>query len=133
MQIKFSTDLQTILCYARDEAMRTGSYRIGADHIVLGMLRHRDNDPCRLLAACGIDPDAFKAAIDEQLFSEAAVPWQDQNLIRPTPAVKAESACQPSSSSVQSTLMISPSCRIRFAFGIPCTTSSLMLAQMEQG
>lgn len=89
MQIKFSTDLQTILCYARDEAMRTGSYRIGADHIVLGLLRHRDNDPCRMLAACGVDPDALKAAIDEQLFSEAAVPWQDQDLIRPTPAAAA--------------------------------------------
>ena len=27
MEIKFSTDLQTILCYARDAAMRTGSFR----------------------------------------------------------------------------------------------------------
>ena len=84
MEIKFSTDLQTILCYARDEAMRTGSYAIGADHIVLGMLRHRDNDACRMLAACGVDPDAFKAAIDAQVFAEQPVPWQEQGRIRPT-------------------------------------------------
>lgn len=84
MEIKFSTDLQTILCYARDEAMRTGSYGINADHVVLGMLRHRDNDACRMLAACGIDPDALKAAIDEHLFNEEAIPWPDQDRIRPT-------------------------------------------------
>lgn len=84
MEIKFSTDLQTILSYARDEAMRTGSYGIGADHIVLGMLRHRDNDACRMLAACGVDPDALKAAIDEQLFAEQPVPWRDQDHVRPT-------------------------------------------------
>ena len=83
MEIKFSTDLQAILCYARDEAMRTGSYAIGADHIVLGMLRHRDNNACRILTACGIDPDALKADIDAQLFEEQAIPWQDQDRIRP--------------------------------------------------
>lgn len=84
MEIKFSKDLQTILCYARDEAMRTGSYGIGADHIVLGLLRHRDNDACRLLSACGIDLDDFKESLDRQLFSEQAIPWQDQYRIRPT-------------------------------------------------
>ena len=36
MKIKFSQELLTILGYARDEAMRTGCYGIGADHIVLG-------------------------------------------------------------------------------------------------
>ena len=84
MEIKFSTDLQTILCYARDEAMRTGSYGINADHVVLGMLRHRDNDACRILAACGIDPDALKATLDEYLFDAQAVPWPDQDRVRPT-------------------------------------------------
>lgn len=84
MEIKFSPELLTILSYARDEAMRTGHYGIGADHLVLGLLRHRDNDACRALAACGIDPDALKAALDGQLFSDPAVPWQDQARVLPT-------------------------------------------------
>ena len=84
MEIKFSQELLTILNYARDEAMRTGHYGIGADHLVLGLLRHRDNDACRALAACGVDPDALKAAIDGQLFTDRAVPWQDQGQVRPT-------------------------------------------------
>ena len=84
MEIKFSRDLQTILCYARDEAMRTGSYGVGADHVALGLLRHRDNDACRILSACGVDLDAFKQAIDAQVLGERAVAWQDQGQVRPT-------------------------------------------------
>ena len=84
MEIKFSPELLTILSYARDEAMRTGHYGIGADHLVLGLLRHRDNDACRALAACGIDADALKEAIDGRVFTDRSVPWQDQSLVRPT-------------------------------------------------
>lgn len=84
MEIKFAPDLQTILCFARDEAMRTGSYGIGADHIVLGLLRHRDNEACRLLSACGVDLEALKQELDGHLFADRAVPWQDQERIRPT-------------------------------------------------
>ena len=84
MEIKFSPDLQTILRYARDEAARTGSYGVGADHVVLGLLRHRDNDACRILSACGVDLDAFKRDIDAQVLRDRPVPWQDQAQIRPT-------------------------------------------------
>ncbi|MBR5076025.1 MAG: hypothetical protein IKX28_03320 [Bacteroidales bacterium] len=90
MEIKFSQELLSILNYARDEAMRTGSYGIGADHIMLGLLRHRDNNASRALAACGIDADALKAAIDEKVFSERAVPWQDRAMVRPTRAAAAQ-------------------------------------------
>ncbi|MBO7575664.1 MAG: hypothetical protein J6S99_07665 [Bacteroidales bacterium] len=84
MEIKFSTDLQTILRYARDEAARTGSYGVGADHVVLGLLRHRDNDACRILSACGVDLDRLKQDIDAQVLGERPVPWADQAQIRPT-------------------------------------------------
>ena len=84
MTVKFSPEMLTILGYARDEAMRTGSYGIGADHIVLGLLRHRDNNACRTLEACGVDADALKAAVDAVVFAERAVPWEDRARVRPT-------------------------------------------------
>lgn len=84
MEIKFSSEMLTILGYARDEAMRTGSYGIGADHIVLGLLRHRDNNACRALSACGVDPDALKETIDARVFTDRAVPWHDQSRVLPT-------------------------------------------------
>ena len=43
MEIKFSPELLCILNYARDEAMRTGSYGIGPDHLFLGIIRHVEN------------------------------------------------------------------------------------------
>ncbi|MCR5351143.1 MAG: Clp protease N-terminal domain-containing protein, partial [Bacteroidales bacterium] len=79
----------TILGYARDEAMRTGSYGIGADHIVLGLLRHRDNNACRALAACGIEAQALKEAVDAKVFADRAVPWEERARVRPTRAAAA--------------------------------------------
>ncbi len=90
MEIKFSPELLSILNYARDEAMRTGNYGIGADHILLAVLRHGDNNACRALAACGISADALKEAIDRKIFSEKAVPWQDRAMVRPTRAAAAQ-------------------------------------------
>ena len=90
MEIKFSNELLSILQYARDEAMRTGSYGIGADHIMLAMLRHGDNNACRALAACGVAADGLKEAIDRKIFSEKAVPWQDRAMVRPTRAAAAQ-------------------------------------------
>lgn len=84
MEIKFSQEMLTILNYARDEAMRTGSYGIGADHIVLALLRHGDNNACRALAALGTDLAALKKDIDGRIFSDRAIPWQDFARIRPT-------------------------------------------------
>lgn len=84
MKIKFSQEMLTILSYARDEAMRTGSYGIGADYIVLGLLRHRDNNACRALEACGVETGALKEEIDARVFRDRAVPWQDQAQVRPT-------------------------------------------------
>ncbi|MCR4824077.1 MAG: hypothetical protein K5849_01840 [Bacteroidales bacterium] len=89
MKIKFSQELLTILGYARDEAMRTGCYGIGADHITLGLLRHRDNNACRALKECGIDLEELKDAIDARVFADRAVPWQDQAMVRPTRAAAA--------------------------------------------
>ena len=38
MEIKVSDELNGIINYSRDEAMRTGSYGIGPDHLFLGII-----------------------------------------------------------------------------------------------
>lgn len=43
MQVTLSEEINSIVSYARDEAMRTGSYVIETDHLLLGLLRHADN------------------------------------------------------------------------------------------
>lgn len=79
MQIRISEELNTILLYARDEAMRTGSYAIGADHLMLGILRHGENAACLLLQELGVDLGAFKRFVDSCLFRERSVPYSAED------------------------------------------------------
>lgn len=63
MEIKISDELNTIIGYAREEALRTGSYGIGPDHLFLGIIRHADNDACRTLTGLGADTDSMKSSL----------------------------------------------------------------------
>ena len=55
MEIKVSEELNGIIKYAVEEAMRTGSYGIGPDHLFLGIIRHEESAPSRALQGLGID------------------------------------------------------------------------------
>jgi ATP-dependent Clp protease ATP-binding subunit ClpC len=84
MNINLSDEFKTVISYARDEAMRTGHYGIGADHLMLAVLRQRDNSACRLLAGQDIDPEEFKLYIDRRIFRDKAIPYYDADRVRPT-------------------------------------------------
>ena len=81
MEIKISDELNNIIRYAREEAMRTGSYGIGPDHLFLGMMRQGDNDACSVLAAMGVDIDAFKRFIDSHIFTNESIPYSEADKI----------------------------------------------------
>ena len=77
MEISISDELNLIVQYAREEAMRTGSYGIGADHLLLGILRHEDNTACTALRSLGADPENMKRFIDLHVFKQGAIPYSD--------------------------------------------------------
>lgn len=77
MEISISDELNLIVQYAREEAMRTGSYGIGADHLILGILRHGDNTACSALRGLGADPENMKRFIDLHVFKQGAIPYTD--------------------------------------------------------
>ena len=77
MEMRISDELNLIVRYAREEAMRTGSYGIGVDHLVLGILRHGDNDACRVLRGLVADPDELKQFIDVHIFRQGSIPYSD--------------------------------------------------------
>lgn len=81
MEIKISDELNSIIRYAREEAMRTGSYGIGPDHLFLGMMRHADNDGCRVMTGIGVDLMDFKRFIDSHLFKNESIPFQEADKI----------------------------------------------------
>ncbi len=81
MEIRISDELNDIIRYARDEAMRTGSYGIGPDHLFLGVLRHGDNAAFRTVTGQGIDADNFKRFIDSHIFTNEPIPYAESDKI----------------------------------------------------
>lgn len=81
MEFRFSDDFLKVLEFSRNEALRTGWRNICPDHIMLAILRHKCNDACRSLLACGVDTALFKECIDEATFVSEEVPWEERETI----------------------------------------------------
>ena len=77
MDIKISDELNGIISYAREEAMRTGSYGIGADHLFLGIIRHDDNIAATVLKGVDVDVEALKKFIDSRIFTNERIPFSE--------------------------------------------------------
>jgi len=77
MEIKISGELNTIINYARQEAMRTGCYGIGPDHLFLGMLRHGENTGYFVLRMLGTDTDELKHFIDSKICTNENIPYSE--------------------------------------------------------
>lgn len=77
MEIKFTEEVNTILNYSREEALRTGNYEIGPDHLMLGILRHGSNSACYILEDLGADLDRVKARIDKEITTSTMIPYSD--------------------------------------------------------
>ena len=55
--------------------MRTGSYGIGPDHLFLGLIRQEDNEAFRTLQNLGVEPAELKAFIDQRIFTNETIPY----------------------------------------------------------
>lgn len=72
-----SDELTTVFSYAKEEAIRTGSYEIDTAHFLLGLIRHADNDSCTVLRETGIDIPDLKSYLDSVLRRKEAIPYRD--------------------------------------------------------
>ena len=77
MDIKVSDELNSIITYSREEALRTGSYGIGPDHLFLGMIRHGDNAAMATLCGLEVDTGRLKAFIDSKIFTNERIPYSE--------------------------------------------------------
>lgn len=77
MEIKISEELNSIIDYSRDEAMRTGSYGIAPDHFFLAIVRHKDNTAYDVLKGLDTDMAEFKQFIDSKIFTNEHIPYSD--------------------------------------------------------
>jgi len=81
MTINISESLTVIINFAREEAMRTGSYGIGPDHFLLAILRHGENDACDTLKALEVDIQELKQFIDSRIFTNEHIPFSEEQNI----------------------------------------------------
>ena len=77
MQLHVTEDLNQVIKYAREEAMRTGSYGIGPDHLFLGIIRHEDNAAFKALQSLGVEPADVKAFIDQRILTGETIPYEE--------------------------------------------------------
>ncbi len=77
MEISISDELNSIINFSREEAMRTGSYGISPDHLFLGILRHKENTAVDALRGVMIDIDEMKQFIDGKIFTNEHIPYEE--------------------------------------------------------
>ena len=77
MEISISDELNSIINYSRDEAMRTGSYGIAPDHLFLGIIRHGENTAADALRGLACDLQEMKQFIDSHIFTNEHIPYSD--------------------------------------------------------
>ena len=77
MEISISDQLNSIINYSREEAMRTGSYGIAPDHLFLGILRHRENTAVDAMIGTGTDIQELKQFIDSHIFTNEHIPYSE--------------------------------------------------------
>jgi len=81
-------DLKTILSYAREEALRLGSWSVGPDHLMLGILRDAGSEAATLLKESGIDLTLVKENIEGLIVRSEVIPYDKINEILISERVK---------------------------------------------
>lgn len=81
MEITISNELNSIISYSREEAMRTGSYGIAPDHLFLAIIRHKENSAADALRGTGVDTEELKQFIDSRIFTNEHIPYSDLDKI----------------------------------------------------
>ena len=77
MEISISDQLNSIINFSREEAMRTGSYGIAPDHLFLAILRHKENSAADALLGLGADLSEMKQFIDNYIFTNEHIPYSE--------------------------------------------------------
>ncbi|MBR4088296.1 MAG: hypothetical protein IKK19_03215, partial [Bacteroidales bacterium] len=81
MHLQLTNELNDILTYAKEEAMRLGNMIVSTDHLVLGILRHGENITVETLAAMGANTAELKAHLEEALKATEPVPFEKENMV----------------------------------------------------
>lgn len=60
----FNNDIKAALTFSREEAIRLGHSAVGAEHFLLGILRHNRCSACEILLDSGLDLDEIRRGVE---------------------------------------------------------------------
>jgi ATP-dependent Clp protease ATP-binding subunit ClpC len=64
---KFSPRVKQVLQDSRNEAVRLGHDYIGAEHMLLGLMMHRDSLPIKVLSSLDVDMEELRTRVEENI------------------------------------------------------------------
>lgn len=76
MHLQLSNELNDIITFAKEEAVRLGNFTVTTDHLVLAILRHGENKAVITLNALGINAFSLKSIVEQKIRKSDAVPLE---------------------------------------------------------
>ncbi|MEG1290019.1 MAG: ATP-dependent Clp protease ATP-binding subunit [Bacteroidales bacterium] len=77
MHLQLSNELNDIITYSKEEAIRLGNYTISTDHLILGIIRHGENMAAEVLLSMGINLSELKTAIEAKIGGAECIPIEN--------------------------------------------------------
>lgn len=65
MEAKFSPRVKDVISYSREEALRLGHDYIGAEHLLLGLIREGDGVAIKVIKSFGIDTSRLRKSVED--------------------------------------------------------------------
>lgn len=73
MEAKFSPQVKDVISFSREEALRLGHDYIGAEHLLLGLIREGDGMAIKILRSLGVDTSKLRRSIEEAVRGTSSV------------------------------------------------------------
>ncbi|MDR0296327.1 MAG: ATP-dependent Clp protease ATP-binding subunit [Prevotellaceae bacterium] len=83
--LSFTEEVNKIITYSCEEAMRLGDCNVFPEHLVLGILRHNDNNAVKLITGFVANPQLLKKKIEKLVKKSQAIPFEESKRINITP------------------------------------------------
>jgi ATP-dependent Clp protease ATP-binding subunit ClpC len=77
MDLKFSDKIKNVITYSKEEAIRLGNQSIGAEHLLLGIIREGTGVAIEILNDLDVNIDTLKKSIEDKVRTDVVLPIND--------------------------------------------------------
>jgi ATPases with chaperone activity, ATP-binding subunit len=77
MDSKFSDKIKNVITYSKEEAIRLGNQSVGAEHLLLGIIREGTGVAIEILNDLDVDIDTLKRSIEDKVRTGVVLPIND--------------------------------------------------------